>query len=525
MRKNCDKKATKKPKKTKREIQPNEIEMAEEKQPLENLEKKTLDDRPYKEMYFDNYAEKEGGDQMYGIKRNRDQYYKMNEDNTEEVFAKKLKGDKMEEFYAQTEDRVEFLPKKKIGDTWVSSNYRQDGNSKYIYPFNNVSNKEEYEYEANGDPRLALDQNNEPYYPSERDPLTDEFIQYIPTRRDGERFYIMSDGKQVYPKNVTRNIFVYPKDNDGNEYYLKDENNEDYYIKNGDNEIYANAKFGKFRTNILAVRNNTPTYAKINNEQKEIYPFDEEFQKEYYVTDGKQQLIWALDENNKPYYPSYKKPLTQEWIQYIPIIENIQKIITENGKQIYPKNITQNVYVYPKDNDDDEYYLENEQNEEYYIENETDKQIYASYKSGENKLIYRNGEPIYARDGKKEKYPVYGPGKSQFYKIMNSIERGALLNTEQPGYYYAKDEKKDEFYPKDFSLPEDVNSVVDPSSTSVTEYDEETSSESENDDTNEKPGEGNDAKPKVEESDKKEDKVIPPPPAIDYNKLNSLGLD
>lgn len=519
MKKNCDKKVkktTKKARKTKREAPLEKMNEVLEK-PFEKME---VEDKPYKEIYFDKYAEKEGGDQKYGIKRNRDQYYKMNEDDTEEVFAKKFKNNKMEEFYAQTAESVEFLPKKKVGKTWVASNYRQDGDLNDIYPFNNVLNREEYEYEGNGDPKLALDKDNKPYYPSEKDFLTEDFIQYIPTRIDGKKFYIMDEGKQVYPKNVTKNIFVYPKDENGNEYYLKDSNDEDYYIKNGDNEIYANAKFGDSWKNILAVRNNTPTYARVNNGQKEIYPTDDEFQKEYYITDDDQNPIWATDENGKPYYPSYTKPLTRELIQYIPIIENIPKIITENGKQIYPKNVTKNVFVYPKDQNDDEYYLKNEQNEEYYIENETDKQIYASYKSGVNKLAYKNGEPIYARDGKKEIYPVFGPGKAQFYKISNSIEQGALLNTEQNGYYYAKDEKRDEYYPKDFSLPEDVKTPLE---------DEKSGSETESEDEPQVPPPENDKEDEKSSSEIESEDELPKnddsPRRINYNRLNDLGID
>lgn len=542
MKRNSDKavkKATKKTKKTKRETLPTDFEMV---QPSKTFEKMEVNDRPYKEIYFDDYAEKEGGDQKYGIKRNRDQYYKMNEDNTEEVFAKKFKDDKMEEYYAQTEEKVEFLPKKKSGDTWVSSNYRRDGNLNYIYPYNNLLNKEEYEYEANGDPRLALDRDNKPYYPSQKDSLTDDFIQYIPTRKNGERFYIIDNGKQVYPKNVSQNIFVYPKDEDGNDYYLNDENGENYYIKNGDNESYAYVKFGKFWKNILAIRNNALTYAKVNNGQKEIYPVDNEFQKEYYIRDGNQNPKWALDENNKPYYPSYKMPLTQDWIQYIPITENIPNIITENGKQLYPKNLTKNVFVYPKDDNEDEYYLKNEQNEEYYIENENEKQIYASFKNGINRLVYRNGEPIYAREGKKEIYPSFGPGKTQFYKIINHVERGALLDADQKGYYYAKDEKRDEYYPKDFSVPQDEKSPSIPvsektSSESESEDDEETKKKEEDEKTSNEP-EGVEEKNEIEEDKKtsndeggNENKKIedvpeaPAPTAIDYSKLNSMSID
>lgn len=535
MKNNCDKKVVKKTikkaRKTKREAVPNKNETA----PLEKMnetglvkekrfEKMEVEEMPYKEIYFDRYAEKEGGDQKYATKRNRDQYYKTNEENTEEVFAKKFKNNKMEEFYAQTAEEVEFLPKKKVGDTWVTGNYRQDVDLNYIYPFNNVLNKEEYEYEENGDPKLAFDKYGKPYYPSEKDSVTDDFIQYIPTRRDGIKFYIIDNGNQVYPKNVTKNIFVYPKDDEGNEYYLKDANNEDYYIKNGDSEIYASVKFGDYFKNILAVRNNALTYAKINNGRREIYPIDTEFQKEYFITDDDQNPKWATDENGKPYYPSYKNPLSEEEeiIQYIPITENAPNVITENGKQIYPKNVTKNVFVYPKDKNGDEYYLTNENNEEYYIENENDKQIYASYKSGVNKLIERNGEPIYAKEGKKEIYPVYGLGKSQFYKMIDSVERGALLNIDEGGYYYAKTENKDEYYPKDFSLPEDGK--LDNSATESDTEDEKTNSDSETEDEEEKNLEEEEKQDSADEN-KENEAENQPPNIINRNRLNDIGID
>lgn len=479
MKKNCDKKVKKyisRAKKTKsaalidaKEEEKNDLE----KNPLENLEKMELADEPYEEIYFDEYAEKRGGDQKYGIKRNRDQYYKKNEDETEEVFAKKYKGEELEEFYAHTASMVEFLPKKKVGDNWIAAKYRRDANNRYFYPYNDLLHKEEYEYEENGDPKLALDQHNKQYYPSKKDLLTDDFIQYIPTTKDGVPFYIIEEGKQLYPKNVTQNYFVYPKDSDGNEYYLKDENNEDYYMKNGNDEVYATVMDKHLLKNKIIIRNNKPTYAKINNGEKEIYPYNKTLETEEYVIDlGKP--IWALDEDNKPYYPSHKFIPTNEMIQFIPIENGRRHIITENGKQIYPKNLTRNIYVYGKDGfDSDEYYLKDEENEEYYIENEQGNQIYASDKTGINKFASRNGEPVYAREGNKEIYPRYGPGKSQFYKMIGSKEHGARLNTEQNNYYYAKDENLNEFYPKDFSLPEDEEETSSDEETISDEADED----------------------------------------------------
>lgn len=477
MKNNSDKKIKKniaKIKKNKRKFLNESVEMLPENDSkkttrmYENITEMETDEpklnfNDYEEQYLDDYA-KEQTDEKYAKKRSRDEYYKKDESETEEIFAKRLRGGKMVNYYAQTVSKRDTLAKIQENDKWVAKEYIRDENENQIYPYNPEENRYYYKYDEDGEPIFALDKDNNPYYPSKKDPTTGDFIQYIPTKLDDEPVYITTiEGKQKYPENVTKQIPVYPKDSEGNEFYLKDENQEPYYLEHEGNQIYAK---NKNDIDTVIVRNGEEIYATINNGQKQIYPRQHTLKRTVCIYNQRGEPIFALDENQQQYYPDRIDGLTNETIQYIPYDIGTHGRtgepfpIKEDGIELYPMNLTRNIYIYPRAFGGDEYYLLNSDGKPYYIEIERTEK-YASDKNGKNILLVKDNVPVYARadndaNGKKEIYPHLGTGQSQFYKRIKDEEVAALRNVEETIGYYARDEHENEIYPKKYFLSDDM---------------------------------------------------------------------
>lgn len=342
-------------------------------------------------------------------------------------------------------------------------------------------------------------------------------------------------GNDYYPMEK------YAKTKDNDEIYAK-RNKMEFYLINKDNEeIMAKQHNSKkelvpyfaldahdipicpiLKKDQKCLAQNLP-YPKKNNIER--YP--KRHNHEYYIDKGsgmgyaKNNLndeYCATNSQHKKYYASKTSPENEE-IEYPPRDhQNKTTYIEDSNTVIYPLNITKNLPIYSKDNEDNEVYFQ-KKNVEIYGCNKSRLPIYAKYKSGDDRPALRNKVPhysffekegkvyqyypkskdnseFYIKEGTKDVYakfdtaeryaktqnkddilaennkiPYYATdgqniemypssGGKTFYRKEANIEKIAFNKTTNEGFY-AKNTDKDEFYPKDFNVvPEEEIEIV-----------------------------------------------------------------
>ena len=271
-----------------------------------------------------------------------------------------------------------------------------------------------------------------------------------------------------YAETSDKNLQKYAIDRTGGQYYKREFDEEN----NSEIEVYAKKRKGEHMVNYYAKSAELEEYpAKVkegdewvsygymkDENEKQIYPFNEKLQKDIYEYYASGDPLLAEDENKKEYYPSFVDPETRERIQYLPKSKNGEYyILEEHNMQIYPMNLTTNRPAYPRDDSGNEFYL-TAFGRPYYIDHDG-VEIYAKVNEigadGKEELrkrpIFIDSEkgPIYARDKKlnMQIYPETSNG-AQFY-AKHGLEEKAALDKDGK-QYYAKDEEGNEIYPKKY---------------------------------------------------------------------------
>lgn len=352
---------------------------------------------------------------------------------------------------------------------------------------------------------LDADASGNEYYAIERYAV-DKDLNQIYAKKNKNQFYLSkNDGTEVYEvmaeKKNDENVFL--------PYFAFEENDETPICP----LLTKNQKF---------LTKNVPYPRKKN---KERYP--KRNQHEYYVDRG-QGMTYAKNENQDDYcatnsqgkrYYAFKTTSENEEVEFPPQKKNKENIyIEENNTVIYPLNITKNLPVYAKDNDNNEVYFQ-KNNIEIYGRNKFHLPIYAKDKDGKDRPALQNNVPYYSfyekngityqyypklkdktefyvKEGKREIYakfdteeryaqtkdqddilatdneiPYYATSKENveiypkksgdnFYRKEDDIEIPAINKITNEGFY-AKKKNDDEFYPKIFkNLPEEKTIIV-----------------------------------------------------------------
>lgn len=341
-------------------------------------------------------------------------------------------------------------------------------------------------------------------------------------------------GNEYYP------LEKYAKTQDNNEIYAQKNNSQFYLAKSNGEEIMAKQFNNKNKlVPFFAMdANQHPICPLLKKDQRYLtenvpYPkrsnierYPKRHQHEYYIDRGhgmtyaKNEVrddYCATNSQGKKYYAF--KTLDNEEIEFPPKNNNKENIyIEENDTIIYPLNITKNLPVYAKDDENNEVYFQ-KNNVEFYGLNKSQLPIYAKDKDGNDRPAVQNNVPYYSffnqngtmyqyypklndktefyiKEGNKEIYAKFAADEryaqtvtnddilakdndihyyatsgqniemypklqgQSFYRKEDNVERIALNKTNNEGFY-AKNKDNDEFYPKNFNvLPEDENVIV-----------------------------------------------------------------
>lgn len=170
--------------------------------------------------------------------------------------------------------------------------------------------KEVYAQNASKNEKIFINEKDEQIYAKMTE--KNEKVEYPPKDNTGKVFYAKNKENLVrYPRNIDKDLFILPKDADGNEIYEI----EDYAVDNDGNPIYISDKNGKPIFN----QKDGKYYYGMNAENVEIYPKSSDGT-EIYLKDLVKEIA-AKDKDGKYYYAKNK-----DSNQYYP------KVYTENIK-------------------------------------------------------------------------------------------------------------------------------------------------------------------------------------------------
>lgn len=336
-------------------------------------------------------------------------------------------------------------------------------------------------------PLYAKDNNQSEIYAKKSN--NDEF--YLQQGNDGqESFALKKDSKgQLVPYFATTSTNIpicpilevrqkflksdisYPRHNNKDVYPKR--NNREYYIMNGNISKYAKNEF-------------LDEFYAINEQQQPYYGGEltnEGFLVEIPARDHNHKTIYieSADSIQYPFDESKNRPI-------YPVLDGGDEMYLEkNNVQIYAKN-KQNLPVYAKKGNGDDYLASNNGIPYYAYYNTSDakkieyypklknrrqfylrsgkKKIYAKHNFDEKYAKTENQNDFLAEDdsvqyyatknnNEEEFYPSLSSGKN-FYRLVDSKELIAMNKTTKLGFY-AKDEFKNQFYPKDFNKVEQPN--------------------------------------------------------------------
>ncbi|GIY41341.1 deoxyuridine 5'-triphosphate nucleotidohydrolase [Caerostris darwini] len=318
----------------------------------------------------------------------------------------------------------------------------EDGNEKLIFKSNY------YEYDTN--------ENGENYYP--KDANGNQFYMYHDTNLpifiniNSKQIYAIDNlGKMIYPKSEYAEIYAINNPKPGfKEIYPIEENFDEIYAESDKNEfVYATTNYGieiyakdLNKNEFYATKHGKPYYAKNMKSGNEYYARDSS-QNDIYI-----DTVFAKINLNNEYYA----------------LKEMEEIYPKdvNGKEIYAKrNFSE---YYRKDKNNDEIYAKDENGEYYYAKNEYEDEIYAR----DNKLNeYYFNDNIFAKTSKGiNKYAKLNTGKwvetsnpinpiqpQSLYILVNGIEtyekvgNKEVFKTNENIPIYAKSETGKEIYP------------------------------------------------------------------------------
>ena len=294
------------------------------------------------------YAKTKDLDEIYATKANGDQFYLAKPDGTE-IMAKKHddKGN-LVFYFAMTRNQIPICPILVKNQQSLKENipYFKNSRNKEIYPKRKnrecyIDNENEMIYAKNeyGEEYYATD-NNKKYYASRKLPNGD-VVQYPIVDKKGKKKYIEENGIYIYPINITKNIPIYPEDEDKNEIYLEKNKKQFYGFNVQKLPVYAKHKT---KNDYFALDNNVPYYSfyEQNGDKFQYYPKMKN-KREFYLKMG-----------NKEIYAKFK--LTERYAK----TENLKDEIlaTDNAIPYYATN-ENSIEVYPKTTDNQFYRVEN----------------------------------------------------------------------------------------------------------------------------------------------------------------------
>ncbi|KAG8170828.1 hypothetical protein JTE90_022590 [Oedothorax gibbosus] len=315
----------------------------------------------------------------------------------------------------------------------------EDGNEKYTKYAH--TDKERYRVtndrslifaRRNGVPYYAKDDSGYDYYPKidnveipideNNDQRYVEFqgLEFYPQNANGDEYVIMNGNNPKYARNKS-GIFYYPKDAEANDMVISNT-----YLYNDDGSV----KYPMAATNFV------------------IYPIDPGTKSEYYVMGQNGKFSIGKKENNVHQYARkyFDTPEGPSLFEFYP--EDGGYGYDELGNPIYIEDYDGNI-VFPKDPQNNEYYLRKKDSDYIICEDAHGNQQYQ--KDGSKKERYQDTNDISKLFAIHDKVPYYAKDESlnEYYPVV--FDKQVLIDGK-----YAKYENGKEIYPKDEFLNEYV---------------------------------------------------------------------